>query len=77
MNPPIGMERQLLRRSLTAKQAGLTLAIALLLSILAGIVELALDARAMQREVQDDTRHRLDLVHGTAAEAATSGAVMP
>jgi len=70
VNPLIGMERQLLRRSLTAKQAGLTLAIALLLSILAGIVELALDARAMQREVQDDTRHRLDLVHGTAAEAA-------
>ncbi|MCE8018471.1 diguanylate cyclase [Halomonas sp. MCCC 1A17488] len=58
------------RRSLTAKQAGLTLAIALLLSILAGVIELALDARSMRQEIVSDTRYRLDLVHGTAAEAA-------
>ncbi|WP_338072064.1 diguanylate cyclase [Billgrantia bachuensis] len=70
MSHPPGMERQTGRRSLTAKQAGLTLAIALLLSILAGVIELALDARAMRQEIVNDTRYRLDLVHGTAAEAA-------
>lgn len=64
------MDRQTGRRSLTAKQAGLTLAIALLLSILAGAIELALDARSMRQEIVNDTRYRLDLVHGTAAEAA-------
>lgn len=70
MNQSSGMERQPRRRSLTAKQAGLTLLIALVLSILAGTIELALDARAMQREIVNETRVRLDLVHGTAAEAA-------
>ncbi|RCV88223.1 GGDEF domain-containing protein [Billgrantia montanilacus] len=58
------------RSSLTAKQAVLTLSIALLLSIIAGAIELALDARKMRHEVQNQTQHRLDLVHGTAAEAA-------
>ncbi|MBA2780959.1 diguanylate cyclase [Halomonas kenyensis] len=58
------------RRSLTAKQAGLTLAIALLLSIIAGAAELAFDVRSMRQEVVEDTRYRLDLIHGTAAEAA-------
>ncbi|MGR2740029.1 diguanylate cyclase [Billgrantia sp. Q4P2] len=70
MSHPPGMERQSGRRSLTAKQAGLTLAIALLLSILAGTIELALDARAMHQEIIRDTHYRLELVHGTAAEAA-------
>ncbi|WP_234271741.1 GGDEF domain-containing protein [Billgrantia ethanolica] len=65
-----GMDRRAGRRSLTAKQAGLTLAIALLLSIIAGIVELALDARAMRHEIVLETHYRIDLVHGTAAEAA-------
>ncbi|WP_234287210.1 diguanylate cyclase [Billgrantia tianxiuensis] len=70
MKHPPGMDRQPRRRSLTAKQAGLTLAIALLLSIIAGAIELALDARAMRLEIVRDTQYRLDLVHGTAAEAA-------
>ncbi len=70
MTHSAGRAHQPGRRSLTAKQAGLTLAIALLLSILAGVIELALDARAMHQEVVSDTRYRLDLVHGTAAEAA-------
>ncbi|RDB42500.1 diguanylate cyclase [Halomonas sp. DQ26W] len=63
-------QRRPRRSSLTAKQAVLTLCIALLLSIIAGAFELALDARKMRHEVQNQTQHRLDLVHGTAAEAA-------
>ncbi|MCG6659702.1 diguanylate cyclase [Halomonas campisalis] len=58
------------RHSLTAKQAALTLVIALLLSVIAGGIELASDARTMRQEVQSQTRHMLDLVQGTAAEAA-------
>lgn len=67
--PPTRQQRPR-RSSLTAKQAVLTLSIALLLSIIAGAIELALDARKMRHEVQNQTQHRLDLVHGTAAEAA-------
>ncbi|WP_111415376.1 GGDEF domain-containing protein [Billgrantia lactosivorans] len=70
MSGPSGRRRPSGRRSLTAKQAGLTLAIALLLSFLAGVIELAVDASAMRQEIVSDTRHRLELVHGTAAEAA-------
>ncbi|WP_163558479.1 GGDEF domain-containing protein [Halomonas sp. NO4] len=57
-------------RSLTVKQAVLTLIIAGLLSLVAGSVELARDARLMREEVESQTRHLLTLVDGTAAEAA-------
>lgn len=66
--PPRQASRR--RRSLTAKQAALTLVIALVLSIIAGGVELASDARTMRQEVQSQTRYLMDLVQGTAAEAA-------
>ncbi|WP_197038429.1 GGDEF domain-containing protein [Billgrantia saliphila] len=65
-----GVGRQSHSRSLTAKQALLTLAIALLLSVLAGAIELALDARKMRQEIVHQTQYRLELVDGTAAEAA-------
>ncbi|PAU75160.1 GGDEF domain-containing protein [Halomonas salipaludis] len=58
------------RRSLTAKQAGLTLLIAILLSIVAGALELASDLRTLRDEVREQTTHTLRLVNGTAAEAA-------
>ena len=67
--PPPG-PRHFRRHSLTAKQAALTLGIAMLLSILAGGIELASDARSMRQEVESQTRHLLALVNGTAAEAA-------
>ncbi|EPC02017.1 hypothetical protein L861_20405 [Litchfieldella anticariensis FP35 = DSM 16096] len=57
-------------RGITAKQAVLTLSIAVMLSILAGLAELAVEVRTMREEVQEQTRQLLDLVDGTAAEAA-------
>ncbi|MFY0991827.1 diguanylate cyclase [Halomonas sp. C05BenzN] len=67
---PPAPPRSVHRHSLTAKQAVLTLGIAMLLSILAGGIELASDARSMRQEVESQTRHLLALVNGTAAEAA-------
>lgn len=58
------------RRSLTVKQAMLTLPLVLLLSVLAGAIELALDTRLMRQEIVQQTDYRLDLVLGTSAEAA-------
>lgn len=58
------------RRSLTVKQAVLTLFIAIALSIVAGTLELASDVRKMRMEVRAQTHHTLNLVNGTAAEAA-------
>ncbi|APX94409.1 GGDEF domain-containing protein [Halomonas sp. 1513] len=59
-----------MRRSLTAKQAGLTLLIAFLLSIVAGALELASDVRTLRHEVREQTEYSLQLVNGTASEAA-------
>ncbi|SDM26959.1 diguanylate cyclase (GGDEF) domain-containing protein [Franzmannia pantelleriensis] len=59
-----------MRRSLTAKQAGLTLLIAIFLSIIAGALELASDVRTLRDEVREQTAYSLQLVNGTAAEAA-------
>ncbi|MDI5934499.1 diguanylate cyclase [Halomonas kalidii] len=72
MTPPAAPQgpARFRRHSLTAKQAVLTLGIAMLLSILAGAIELASDARSMRQEVEHQTRHLLALVNGTAAEAA-------
>ncbi|MBD3896702.1 diguanylate cyclase [Halomonas sp. ML-15] len=60
----------MMRRSLTAKQAGLTLLIAIVLSIVAGALELASDVRTLRAEVREQTEHTLRLVNGTATEAA-------
>lgn len=57
-------------RGITAKQAVVTLIIAVAMSILAGIAELAMEARMMRAEIQERTWKLLDLVDGTAAEAA-------
>lgn len=55
---------------ITGKQAILTLIIAGVVSILAGLTELALDVRSMRNEIQNRTHQLLELVDGTAAEAA-------
>ncbi|GGY05721.1 hypothetical protein GCM10007160_36580 [Litchfieldella qijiaojingensis] len=68
---PTGRRKGISRwRGITAKQAVLTLIIAVLLSILAGMAELTTDVRIMREEVQVQTRKLLELVDGTAAEAA-------
>ena len=56
--------------SLTLKQAFLTLMIAMLISILAGSVELISHATNMRQEVQQRTAQQLAIVNGAAAEAA-------
>lgn len=57
-------------RGITAKQALLTLLIAVVLSALAGTAELVLDARQLRTETQQQTLRLLNLVNGSAAEAA-------
>ena len=57
-------------RSLTTKQALATLLAGLILSLIAGSIELIFDARKMRDEVQSQTLQMLKLVEATAAEAA-------
>lgn len=57
-------------RSLTTKQALATLIAGLILSLIAGSIELFFDARKMREEVQNQTMQMLKLVEATAAEAA-------
>lgn len=56
--------------NLTFKQALLTLIIALIISTLAGSVELISHAAKMRQEVQRSTTQQLAIVNGAAAEAA-------
>ncbi|HDZ45888.1 hypothetical protein LCGC14_0167490 [marine sediment metagenome] len=58
------------RGSLTFKQALLTLLIAILISTIAGSVELISHASNMRQEVQLRTTQQLAIVNGAAAEAA-------
>ncbi|AHE98573.1 PP2C family protein-serine/threonine phosphatase [Thioalkalivibrio paradoxus] len=55
---------------LTFRQAAVTLVIVLLLGLAAGLVELGADWRSMRAEIQEHTWRTLELVRGTAAEAA-------
>lgn len=62
--------RVLPRHSLNTKQAVWTLIVATTLSLLGGLIELSLEARAVRTEVQQQTQQVLGLVSATAAEAA-------
>jgi sigma-B regulation protein RsbU (phosphoserine phosphatase) len=55
---------------LTFRQAAVTLLIVVLLGLAAGIIELAADWKSMRAEIQANTGRTLELVHGSAAEAA-------
>lgn len=69
--PPMFQGQRVSRwKGITAKQAAVTLIIAIAMSLLAGVAELSLEASQMRDEIQEQTRQRLDLVDGTAAEAA-------
>lgn len=57
-------------RSLTTKQALATLIAGLVLSFVAGSIELVVDTRKMRDEVKSQTLQLLKLVEATAAEAA-------
>ncbi|MFN3880065.1 MAG: diguanylate cyclase domain-containing protein [Nitrincola lacisaponensis] len=57
-------------RSLTTKQALATLLAGLILSFVAGVVELVADVRNMRSEVRSQTEQMLTLIEATAAEAA-------
>ena len=56
--------------SITTKQALVTFVIALTLSVIAGLVELAEDARVLREETREQTERMIGLVQGSAAEAA-------
>lgn len=56
--------------SITTKQAVFTFLIALTLSIIAGLIELAEDARVLREETREQTLRLVSLVEGSAAEAA-------
>ncbi len=56
--------------SITTKQAVFTFVIALALSIIAGLIELAEDARVLRDETREQTLRLISLVEGSAAEAA-------
>ncbi|TVP91208.1 MAG: diguanylate cyclase [Pseudomonadaceae bacterium] len=56
--------------SITTKQAIFTFVIALALSIIAGLIELAEDARVLREETREQTLRLISLVEGSAAEAA-------
>lgn len=58
------------RHSLATKQAVLTLLIALVMSMIAGLIEMYADARGMRTEIREQTQSLLALVTGTASEAA-------
>ncbi len=55
---------------LTFRQATVTLVIVLLLGLLAGFVELVTDWRSMRGEIRQQTQSTLELVRGSATEAA-------
>ncbi|SDU04974.1 GGDEF domain-containing protein [Halopseudomonas salegens] len=57
-------------RSITTRQAVVTFVIALTLSIVAGLIELAEDARVLREETREQTLRLISLVEGSAAEAA-------
>lgn len=56
--------------SLTFRQAAVTLLIVAVLGLLAGVVELAADWKSMRGEIREHTQRSLELVSGSAAEAA-------
>ncbi len=56
--------------SLTFRQAAVTLLIVAVLGLLAGMVELGADWKSMRAEIQEHTHRSLELVSGSAAEAA-------
>ncbi|OOG25228.1 serine/threonine protein phosphatase [Thioalkalivibrio denitrificans] len=57
-------------RSLTFRQAAVTLLIVALLGLLGGVVELGADWRSMRAEIQENTLRSLELVRGSASQAA-------
>ncbi|TGG94214.1 diguanylate cyclase [Natronospirillum operosum] len=56
--------------SLTTRQAVLTFVIALIISIIAGLIELLDDVRVLRADIQQQTGRLLQLAGATAAEAA-------
>ncbi|QJQ94552.1 MULTISPECIES: sensor domain-containing diguanylate cyclase [Halomonadaceae] len=66
----LSSRRVIRHSSLTIKQAALTLIIAVMLSIIAGALELAWNVRDMRKDINEQTCHNLALIHATAAEAA-------
>ncbi len=58
------------KRSLTVRQAAVTLLIVVVLGLVAGAVELYSDWRSMRGEIRANTERTLRLVQGSAAEAA-------
>ena len=55
---------------LTFRQAAVTLVIVLVLGLIAGVIELVTDWRAMRGEIRQQTLNSLELVDGPASEAA-------
>ena len=65
-------KRPFMSGRLTLKQALLTLMIALVISLIAGSLELVGHASTMREEVKQRTSQQLAIVNGAAAEAASS-----
>lgn len=59
-----------LTSGLTFRQAAVTLVIVLILGLLAGFIELVTDWRSMRGEIRQQTESTLELVRGSATEAA-------
>ncbi len=70
MTPPPSATKARRLSGLTAKQAGVTLALALFLGLGIGVAQLMMDLRSLQKQTVDGITQSLDMVRDSAAEAA-------